>query len=58
MTSSSKAGLPAVGDGACFSVHNTGSRWLGSLPPADPWTHRAATPPPAPVPIEAEEERR
>jgi hypothetical protein len=57
MTSSPKANLPAVGAIACFSVHSTASRWLGSLPPADPWTHRAATPSPPPVPIEDQEER-
>jgi hypothetical protein len=57
MTGSSTTGLPAVGSIACFSVHSTAPRWLAGLPAADPWTHRAATPPPAPAPIEGEGER-
>jgi hypothetical protein len=57
MTSSSTTGLPAVGSIACFSVHSTAPRWLAGLPATDPWTHRAATPPPAPAPIEDEGER-
>jgi hypothetical protein len=38
-------GLPAVGTGACFSVHHTGRGYFTQLPPNDPWTHQAARPP-------------
>lgn len=52
MTSSATTALPPVGCDACFSVHSTRSRWLGTLPEDDPWTHVAAAPVPLPAPLE------
>jgi hypothetical protein len=52
MTSSGTSALPAVTEGACFSVHSTSPAWLGTLPDEDPWTHRAAVPPVPAVSIE------
>jgi hypothetical protein len=40
MTGSPDAELPAVGSGACFSIHNTHPAPFTKLPPTDPWTHR------------------
>jgi hypothetical protein len=53
LTSSSAAiPMPAVGDQACFSMHNTDGHWLQQLPTTVPWTHRPAVPLPTPAPIE------
>jgi hypothetical protein len=52
MTSSGSTALPAPGSQACFSIHSTGPRWLGTLPDEDPWTHKAAAPPAPAGPIE------
>jgi len=51
-TGSGAIPMPAVGDQACFSVHNTDGHWLQQLPTIVPWTHRPAAPPPLPGSIE------
>jgi hypothetical protein len=56
MTSRDSTGLPAVGDEACFSVHNTGDGYFIQLPRTDPWTHQPARPAAA-GPIEDEEHK-
>jgi hypothetical protein len=48
--------LPMLGAAACFAALTTKSGWLQPLPPQVPWTHQPAVPPPAPGPIEAEQE--
>ena len=42
MTSSATTLVPPIGSDACFSIHSTGLRWLGTLPENDPWTHVAS----------------
>jgi hypothetical protein len=52
LTTSSKVPMPKIGETACFSVHNTDSQWLPSLPTTPPWTHRSETPSDLVHPIE------
>jgi hypothetical protein len=52
LMTSAKVPVPAVGNDACFSVLCTEERYLGTLPEDTPWTHRPATPPAEPAPIE------
>lgn len=48
--------VPAVGEEVCFSIHNKIAPYRPELPEAVPWTHRPAAEPPAPQPLEDEEE--
>ncbi len=39
-TSASSTPMPAIGSGACFSVHSTEDGFITKLPMAEPWSHR------------------
>jgi hypothetical protein len=52
LMTSSDVPLPTVGEGACFSVHSTSSKWLSKLPDTDPWTHVASSPLSVPLPLD------
>ncbi len=54
MTGSTAAELPAVGNEACFSTHNTRAAPPLTLPKMEPWTHRIARVLTAVEPIEEE----
>jgi hypothetical protein len=55
MTCRDTTGTPAVGEVACFSVHNTRRGYRTDLPRDEPWTHHAAAGAGAACPIEDEQ---